>query len=508
MDNPMDSPQNFDGRGQSQQRGEVPSAGSESNGWNQPRSDTSRQGGQSPYGSQAGQGAQASSFGNQPSQAPYGAQAPYGGSNYGFGQQGQQRLAAQQPSAGQHSQEGTQPYAGQRYTAAHAGNQNQFFGGQEGAGVRVVEPSDEPKAKRKVGLGTALSMMLVAFIAAGGVTGVVVGTVGKDKSSTSTVNEVLERQPVANSTGKEPADGSVEDVASKVLPAVVSIYSITRSGGAEGSGSIISPDGYVLTNHHVVAGADQGGRLEVTMNDGSRHSATFVASDATTDVAVIKIDDVNELPFLQFGDSDAAAVGQEVVAVGSPLGLNATVTSGIVSAKNRPVRASQEGGESSLIDAIQTDAAVNPGNSGGPLVDMEGNIIGMNSMIASLSGGSNSEGGSIGLGFAIPSNFAKRMADELINNGKVKHPTLGVKVRAQSDTLGAEIVDVERDSPADKAGLKSGDVVTRVNDRLIESSDALIAATRSQEFGATVTLEVRSRDSEDVRKVEVTLASE
>lgn len=497
MDNPMDTPQNSDGRGQAQQQGGAPSAGSSSNGWNQPRSDSWAQGRQqqAPYGAQGGPGSP-SSFGAQPSQAPSAGQAPYGGSTYGFGQQSQVRQSA------------AQPYAGQRFGAAPEGNQNERFAGQQGAGAQVVEQGSEPKNKRKVGMGTALAMMLVEAIAVGGVTGAVVGKAGDDKSSTSTVNEVLERQPVANSTGNEPAAGSVEDVASKVLPSVVSIYSMTRSGGAEGSGSIISPDGYVLTNHHVVAGADQGGRLEVTMNDGSRHSATFVASDATTDVGVIKIDDVSDLPFLQFGDSDAAAVGQEVVAVGSPLGLNATVTSGIVSAKNRPVRASQEGGESSLIDAIQTDAAVNPGNSGGPLVDMEGNIIGMNSMIASLSGGSNAEGGSIGLGFAIPSNFAKRMADELINNGKVKHPTLGVKVRAQSDTLGAEIVDVESGSPADKAGLKSGDVVTRVNDRLIEGSDALIAATRSQEFGATVTLEVKGRDNEDVRKVEVTLASE
>lgn len=497
MDNPMDTPQNSDGRGQAQQQGGAPSAGSSSNGWNQPRSDSWAQGRQqqAPYGAQGGPGSP-SSFGIQPSQAPSAGQAPYGGSTYGFGQQSQVRQSA------------AQPYAGQRFGAAPEGNQNERFAGQQGAGAQVVEQGSEPKNKRKVGMGTALAMMLVEAIAVGGVTGAVVGKAGDDKSSTSTVNEVLERQPVANSTGNEPAAGSVEDVASKVLPSVVSIYSMTRSGGAEGSGSIISPDGYVLTNHHVVAGADQGGRLEVTMNDGSRHSATFVASDATTDVGVIKIDDVSDLPFLQFGDSDAAAVGQEVVAVGSPLGLNATVTSGIVSAKNRPVRASQEGGESSLIDAIQTDAAVNPGNSGGPLVDMEGNIIGMNSMIASLSGGSNAEGGSIGLGFAIPSNFAKRMADELINNGKVKHPTLGVKVRAQSDTLGAEIVDVESGSPADKAGLKSGDVVTRVNDRLIEGSDALIAATRSQEFGATVTLEVKGRDNEDVRKVEVTLASE
>lgn len=465
-----------------------------SNGWNQPRSDTS-----------AGQ-----AHGQQAGRVPYAGHAPYAGQQPYAGQvpgnQGRTTGFGGQQVPGQHTQ-GQQTrevpaYAGQPYTGPQGAPNVQ------GAQGLQVPTAEEPKKKRSVGLGTALAMMLVGAVAAGGVTGAVVGAAANDNDSTATVNEVLQNQPVANSTGKEPADGSVEAVAAKVLPAVVSIYNLKPSGGAEGSGSVISPDGYVLTNHHVVAGADQGGHLEVTMNDGSRHTATFVASDATTDVAVIKIDDVKDLPYLQFGDSDAATVGQQVVAVGSPLGLNATVTSGIVSAKNRPVRASQEGGESSLIDAIQTDAAVNPGNSGGPLVDMDGNIVGMNSMIASLASSVSGEGGSIGLGFAIPSNFAKRMADELINNGEVKHPTLGVKVRAQSNVYGAQIVEVEPDSPADKAGLKSGDVVTRVNDRLIESSDSLIAATRSQEFGAKVTLEVKREDSDETRQVEVTLASE
>ena len=496
-------------------------AGSESTGWNQPRS--AAQNPQGPGQRPNHNTGQSVPNGVAPASGPNAPQSPYSpysgrastdgkapnssGAPYGFG--------GPRPRNAYDAQNAQQqrPYAGQReFGAASGSSQNHqaqpTAGSQQNSGIQLVPTAEQTAPRRAVGLGTALAMMLVGAIAVGGVTGVVVGTMANDKDSTSTVNDVLQQQPVANSTGEEPADGSVEDVASKVLPAVVSIFSLTRSGGAEGSGSIISPDGYVLTNHHVVAGADQGGRLEVTMNDGSHHAATFVASDATTDVAVIKIDDANDLPYLQFGDSDSANVGQEVVAVGSPLGLNATVTSGIVSAKNRPVRASQEGGESSLIDAIQTDAAVNPGNSGGPLVDMEGNIIGMNSMIASLSSGATAEGGSIGLGFAIPSNFAKRMADELINNGKVKHPTLGVKVRAQSTVYGAEIVEVEPDSPADKAGLKDGDIVTRVNDRLIESSDSLIAVTRSQEFGATITLEVTTKDSEDSRQVEVTLASE
>ena len=358
-------------------------------------------------------------------------------------------------------------------------------------------------------MGAATALAAVASIAAGSIAGAVVGwTSGGGNNDTSVVNEALKAEPANNSTGKEPEQGSVEEVASKVLPAVVSIQTMTRTGGAEGSGSVISPDGYVLTNHHVVAGAEHGGMMQVTMNDGSKHDAEVVASDANTDVAIVKIKDVKDLPFLQFGDSDSVAVGQEVVAVGSPLGLNATVTSGIVSAKNRPVRASQEGGESSLIDAIQTDAAVNPGNSGGPLVDRDGNIVGMNSMIASLSNSSSGEGGSIGLGFAIPSNFAKRMADELINDGKVSHPTLGVKVLARDDGNGARIAEVEPGGPADEAGLKDGDIVTRVNDRLIENADALIAAARSQDFGATVTLEVTREDSEESRQVEVTLSGE
>ncbi|WP_448855868.1 S1C family serine protease [Corynebacterium camporealensis] len=370
------------------------------------------------------------------------------------------------------------------------------------------EPTPTPtptKEKKKVGLGTALAMMLVASVAAGGVTGAVVGG-GNGGSDTATVNEVL-NQPVKNSTGQEPQEGSVEAVAAKVLPAVVSIEAASYTSSATGSGSIISPDGYVLTNHHVVAGAEDGGQLRVTMNDGQKHEADFVASDANTDTAVIKIRDVQDLPNLQFGDSTEVAVGQEVVAVGSPLGLNATVTSGIVSAKNRPVRAAQDGGESSLIDAIQTDAAVNPGNSGGPLVDMEGNLVGMNSMIASLSQG-GTEAGSIGLGFAIPSNFAKRMADQLINSGEVSHPTLGVQVDARNRGNGATIVRVEPGSPAEDAGLKAGEVVTRVNDRLIENADALIAAARSQDFGATVTLEVSDEDGNNPRTVEVTLSGE
>lgn len=196
------------------------------------------------------------------------------------------------------------------------------------------------------------------------------------------------------------------------------------------------------------------------------------------------------------------------MAVGSPLGLSATVTTGIVSALNRPVRASQGGGESSLMDGIQTDAAINPGNSGGPLVDMNGHLIGMNSVIASLSQGQSGEAGSIGLGFAIPSNFARRVAEQLINEGKARQPMMGVEVDIRQASGGALVSRVQPGSPAEKGGLRPGDVVTRINDRPIESSDALVAATRSFDFGETVQLEVESQGSDETRTVEVTLSSE
>ena len=487
---------------------------SASQGWNQPRTDPS-----------AANAGGIGSTGSTDSTDITGNTASTGGahsygapSNYeqytGYGQD------ASHSATGQSAWTGT--YGGQRYGADSFGGSasgpstGAGYGSAEGtAGAATltgpaVTPLGEVPAKKKrtVGLGGALALMLAGSVVTGSIVGVAVGhDDNSNNASTSMVNEAL-NQPVA---AEKPAaaEGSIESVAARVLPAVVAIQVATNQSVSEGSGSVISPDGYVLTNHHVVADAENGGGLiQVTMNDGTKHEASVVASDVNTDVAVIKIADVTDLPYLQFGDSSQLAVGQEVVAVGWSLGLNATVTSGIVSALNRPVRASQEGGESSLIDAIQTDAAVNPGNSGGPLVDMNGNIVGMNSVIASLSQSTGSESGSIGLGFAIPSNFAKKMADQLINNGSVKHPMLGVQVSARQLVDGAQIQSVTEGSPAADAGLRAGDIITRVNDRVIDSADALIAATRSQDFGATVTLEVKSEGSEETRQVEVTLTSE
>lgn len=363
------------------------------------------------------------------------------------------------------------------------------------------QPEPKPRKKRTVGLGTALALMLVAAVAAGSVVGVWLG-------NSSTTSEPVNALNSPSADRAEPAAGSVEEVAAATLPAVVSIQVASPTAVGEGSGSIISSDGLVLTNHHVVSeAAGGGGQIQVTLNNERTLPADYVASDPSTDIAVIQIRDVQDLPVIQFGDSDQLDVGQQVVAIGSPLGLSSTVTTGIVSALNRPVRASGGGGgESSLIDAVQTDAAINPGNSGGPLVDMEGNLIGMNSVIASMSSGDTA--GSIGLGFAIPSNFARRTADQLVERGEVSHPMIGVEVAAVAQVNGALVAGVTEGGPGDQAGLTEGDVITRMNDRQIANSDELIAAVRSQDFGATVTLTVTREETEETGEVDVTLTGE
>lgn len=391
-----------------------------------------------------------------------------------------------------------------QWGATGSGDQQSWTSWDGAAGGGAAQPAPQARPKRTVGLGTALALMLVGSVATGSVVGVAANRFGPDSGSGSSVNS-LEQPSVQRTTSAEA--GSVEEVASSVLPSVVSIQAMTRNSASEGSGSIISSDGYVMTNNHVVSGAGQGGALQVTFSDGSTREADFIAGDAATDIAVIRIRDVRDLPVISFGDSDTIAVGQEVMAVGSPLGLSSTVTTGIVSALNRPVRASGEGGESSLIDAIQTDAAINPGNSGGPLVDMSGNLVGMNSVIASISTGGDTSG-SIGLGFAIPSNFAKRVAQQLIDTGTATQPMIGVQVSNNTQVNGALIASVQDGGPGARAGLQPGDVVTRLNGRAIDSADALIAAVRSQEFGETVVLTVTQQDTAQSREVEVTLTSE
>ena len=294
---------------------------------------------------------------------------------------------------------------------------------------------------------------------------------------------------VLSSSVIERAPDSVAGIAKRVLPSVVSITTRTGSGGGTGSGFIIDSAGYILTNNHVIASvADKGGTLRIALNNGDVYNAKIVGRDASYDLAVLKITATN-LPALQFGDSDKVAVGDPVIAIGSPLGLSGTVTLGIISAKNRPVTAGGSADENSFINALQTDAAINPGNSGGPLVDATGAVIGVNSAIASL--GSTSQTGSIGLGFAIPINQARTTAQQLIKSGKATYPVLGVSLDMNYSGIGALIAKsstgIMAGGPAQKAGLKPGDIIFKFEDRDINAPEELIVAVRSKSVGDQVT---------------------
>jgi putative serine protease PepD len=293
--------------------------------------------------------------------------------------------------------------------------------------------------------------------------------------------------------------GSVEQVAAKVVPSVVKLETDMGRQSEEGSGIILSSDGLILTNNHVVAAAKGGPggpgapadtQTKVTFANGNTTSFTVVGTDPSSDIAVVRAAGASGLTPITLGSSANLRVGQDVVAVGSPLGLEGTVTTGIVSALNRPVAAGGDAqNQNTVLDAIQTDAAINPGNSGGALVNMNGELVGVNSAIATLGGDSaDAQSGSIGLGFAIPVDQAKRIADELIQSGTASHASLGVQVGNDAATDGAKIVDVTSGGAASAAGLPSGVVVTKVDDRVIGSADALVAAVRSKAPGDQVTL--------------------
>ena len=283
--------------------------------------------------------------------------------------------------------------------------------------------------------------------------------------------------------------GSVEQVAAKVVPSVVKLETDMGRASEEGSGIILSSDGLILTNNHVVEAA-KNGDTTITFADGRTTKFTVVGTDPSSDIAVVKADGVSDLTPITIGSSANLKVGQDVVAIGSPLGLEGTVTTGIISALNRPVAAGGDiRNQNTVLDAIQTDAAINPGNSGGALVNMNGELVGVNSAIATLGGDSaDAQSGSIGLGFAIPIDQAKRIADELIQSGNASHASLGVQVGNDTSSHGAKIVEVTSGGAAAAAGLPSGVVVTKVDDRVIGSADALVAAVRSRAPGEKVTL--------------------
>jgi putative serine protease PepD len=309
---------------------------------------------------------------------------------------------------------------------------------------------------------------------------------------------------------------STTAAAAKAAPSVVTIYVSATAGSGSGSGVILSADGYVLTNNHVVtldSSTDQA-TVQVRTADGTLYDAKVVGTDPTSDLAVVKLDNASGLTPATFADSDKVQVGDLAVAIGAPLGLSNTVTDGIVSATNRAVQTGSTQNDSTVIDAIQTDAAINPGNSGGALVDANGEVIGINSAIATVAtsdvpGQDSSQSGNIGVGFAIPGNTAKRIGEEIVKNGSATHALLGVSASTASDNAssavgtGAQLVSVQGGSPAADAGLQAGDVITAVGDRVVTSSTELTAAVRSAQPGDKVTLTIRRGQASS--QVEVTL---
>jgi putative serine protease PepD len=335
-------------------------------------------------------------------------------------------------------------------------------------------------------------------------------------SATVTTRTTTSGGTTVDSTDLPAVAGSAEDVAAKVLPSVVKINVSGEEGSGSGSGVVISDAGEILTNDHVVDVAADGGRMTVSFNDGTTAPADLVGADPVTDLAVIKVDNVRGLTPARLGDSDKLDVGEGVVAIGSPFGLAATVTSGIVSALNRPVSvgSGSEGDDATTYPAIQTDAAINPGNSGGPLVNLAGQVVGINSSIRSSSD-LGSEGGSIGLGFAIPISKVLPIVDQLRAGQTPTHARLGITVSDQGSSTdptenglitGAGVEEVSPGSAGEEAGLEAGDVVTKVNDDPISSSESLVATIRGYRPGDKVVLTVL-RDGETLR-LDATLDSD
>ena len=420
-----------------------------------------------------------------------------------------------------------------------------FGGGQPGpAGGPPTAQLGVPR-KRSRGGALAVGALAIAVVSAG-IGGAAASVVDHNghlsiASDGSTFGGAAPSLPAGNT----PV-GTVEQVAAKVVPSVVMLETDLGRQSEEGSGIILSSDGLILTNNHVVATAanpghaaaprerspkepdsppdpaappESGGPREpdsgrpngkpkttVTFSDGRTAEFTVVGADPTTDIAVVRVQGISGLTPISLGSSANLRVGQPVMAVGSPLGLEGTVTTGIVSSLNRPVSTTGEtGNQNTVLDAIQTDAAINPGNSGGALVNMSGQLVGVNSAIATLGGDSpDAQSGSIGLGFAIPVDQAKRIADELIKSGTASHASLGVQVTNDKGTPGAKVVEVVPNGAAAAAGLPGGVVVTKVDDRTVNSADALVAAVRSKAPGDKVTLTYKD-PSGDSKTVQVTL---
>ncbi|MFI0774966.1 trypsin-like peptidase domain-containing protein [Streptomyces sp. NPDC021212] len=373
------------------------------------------------------------------------------------------------------------------------------------------QPAERKVVSRRRAFVAVLLIALVAGCLGGGI-----GAYVERDRATGGVDVKLPQAPLEKGT-RSP--GSIAGIASRALPGVVTIHVSGSSEEGTGTGFVLDKQGHILTNNHVVAPAGSEGDISVTFNGGQTARAKLIGRDAGYDLAVIRVEGVSGLRPLPLGNSDSVRVGDPVVAIGAPFDLAGTVTSGIISAKERPITAGgekEDGSDISYVDALQTDAPINPGNSGGPLVDGKARVIGINSAIRAADdgggGGLGGQGGSIGLGFAIPINQGKRVAEELINTGKATHPVIGVTLNmeytgdgARVNGKGAEGPPVTPDGPGDKAGIKAGDVITEVDGVRVHSGQELIVKIRSHRPGDRLRLTVK-RDG-DERTVELTLGS-
>ncbi|MFD1661307.1 trypsin-like peptidase domain-containing protein [Streptomyces caeni] len=390
------------------------------------------------------------------------------------------------------------------------------YTGGGGAGGAWGASYQDPAPKPKRGRGGLVAAVIVAALVAGGVGGGIGYQLARNDDSTgsTTVSAATSGGDVKHTTG------SIANVAASALPSTVTIEAESTSGrGGTGTGFVFDTQGHIVTNNHVVADAVDGGKLTATFPNGKKYDAEIIGHAQGYDVAVIKLKNApSDLKPLPLGDSDKVAVGDSTIAIGAPFGLSNTVTTGIISAKNRPVASSDGSATSraSYMNALQTDASINPGNSGGPLLDASGAVIGINSAIQSTNGGGlggSGQSGSIGLGFAIPINQAKYVAQQLIKTGKPVYAKIGASVSLQDSTNGAKITDqgvggsaaVESGGPADKAGLKPGDVITKLDNRVIDSGPTLIGEIWTHQPGDKVTV-TYERDGKS-HTVELTLGS-
>ncbi|MEU1723947.1 trypsin-like peptidase domain-containing protein [Nonomuraea sp. NPDC005692] len=430
---------------------------------------------------------------------PHGFQSPGGTRTY------------ETPSFGP-AETGPRPMQPPPFMGAYGGNQppppRQALG--MGPGWAPPPPQGGPGAgampRRGLNVGVLIAIAVVIALVAS-----VLGSLGTyllTRSGSSGTDPSYSLGPAPTGATNRAPD-SVAGVAARVLPSVVSLEvgNGTNTEGASGSGFLIK-NGYVVTNNHVVAMAAKGGEIRIMFNNRKTTAGRIVGRDPGSDLAVVKPEETFGTPEITLGNSDQVVVGDPVIAIGSPLGLSGTVTTGIVSSLNRPVIAGDETGaateEPAYISAIQTDAAINPGNSGGPLVNGRGEVVGVNSAIATLSRSVNSQSGSIGLGFAIPVNQTRRVAEELITTGKAKRPKIGIVLDKDYKGQGVRIASepaegrqpVDANGPADKAGLKAGDVILEVDGLALQDGNELIALIRSKAPGAKLTIKYQRAGQE------------